>query len=315
MGARNATAGLVLGALAAAGCYGDPVGGPPYRAEIIDLVEIDPGTGEPEFALATREFSFLDDLESLSPELRVYRGGTLRIREIAGSVVQDGSFSDPGAPDLRYTSDGGVAVARDYPTLAMLSAYYQYERVLADLERVTGFTLDELADRVGQIQVFFEPAIEVEADTADQTVVQKFNAFYVPGNQQFGLAQRSELERVPLAVNRQVIAHEFGHALFEQTFQRNQREDCDPDREAQNASDPLFAGRFSVEYAISGINEGYADFISFAYTGGTNPVAALPVPSVDERDMERTEFSFSQLVMSDDACRGRFYCIGTLFAR
>jgi hypothetical protein len=300
----------------AAGCYVGEAEGPPFRAQIIDTVDIDPETSEPSFSLVTREFSYLEDLDSLEgPELRLFRGGTLYVREIAGSLAVDGRFVGAESPRLRYVTDGGVAIARDYPTLAMLSAYYQYERVIEDLERVTGLAPSELAEQMGQIEVFFEPAIRTEDASAAGEIVPKFNAFYVPGLKQFGLAQRSELENVPLSVNRQVIAHEFGHGLFELTFDENDLPDCDPERAEDNEADPLFPGRFSLEYAISGMNEGFADFISFAYTGGTNAIAALPFSSAAERDFASSEFEFSDLEGDEPACLGSFYCIGTLFAR
>jgi hypothetical protein len=295
------------------GCDGE-LEGPPYRAQIIDIVSIDPSTSEPTFSLVTREFALLDDLDGLAaPQLRLFRGGTLYLREIAGSVVIDGRIEGAESPRLRYLVDDGVAIARDYPTLAMLSSFYQYERVIVDLERVTGLTSEELFAAMGQLEVFFEPAIRAEDELGDSELVMKFNAFYIPGLQQFGLAQRSRLEEVPLSVNLQVIAHEFGHGLFELTFFENDYEDCE--ERPSNEGNPFFPGRFSVEYAISGFNEGFADFISFAYTGGTNPVITIPFDSVVERDMAATTFRFADLGGSGSACGGAFYCIGTLFAR
>jgi hypothetical protein len=307
-------AALALAVSAVLGGCDAALEGPPYRAQIVDLVGIDPSTSEPTFSLVTREFSLLDDLDGLSaPQLRLYRGGTLFLREIAGSVVIDGRIEGAESPRLRYLVDDGVAIARDYPTLAMLSAYYQYERVIVDLQRVTGLTGEDLFDAMGQLEVFFEPAIRAEDELGDAELIMKFNAFYMPGLQQFGLAQRSRLEEVPLSVNLQVIAHEFGHGLFELTFFENDHQDCE--ERSGNAGDPFFPGRFSIEYAISGFNEGFADFISFAYTGGTNPVISIPFDSVVERDMARTSFRFAELGGVEPPCGGEFYCIGTLFAR
>ncbi len=306
---------FVLATAALAGCY-DAAEGPPFRAQILDMVALDPATREPDYALVTREFRFLDDLDALSsPELRLVRGGTLLAQEVSGSVVI-GRFEGAKEPRPRYIVQDGVAVARDYPTLAMLSAYYQFERVLADLERMTGFDIAEVASSIGQLEVYFEPRLRFETDEVSGEEISRFNAFYLPGRKQFGLAQRSRYETLPLAVNRQVVVHEFGHALFELTFFEDDVQDCEPDRIAE---DPMSLDRFHVEYALSGFNEGFADFLSFAYTGSTNPLVALGFESLTERDFAEPDFRFEELSDSpfdegEPGCAGVFYCIGTLFA-
>ncbi len=43
-----------------------------------------------------------------------------------------GIFSGGGNPTLRYRVKNGVAVARDYASLAQMSAYYQFDRVFSE---------------------------------------------------------------------------------------------------------------------------------------------------------------------------------------
>jgi hypothetical protein len=315
----KAAISFVAAAVVSSGCLDYELDGPPYRAQIVDVVDIDPETSRPSFALAVREFALLEDLDTLSsPELQVLRGGELLIREVPGGFVADRMTADPNAR-LRYVDDNGVAVARDYATLAMLSAYYHYERVLLDLERVTGITLNELGNRFGTVEVFFEPAFRTVGSDIDERDVFKHNAFYLPGARQFGIAQRSPNENVPFAVNPMVTAHEFGHALFELTFDHSSPGSCNPTVVEENEEDPLFPGRFRVEYAISGMNEGFADFVSFAYLGATNALAE-PSVATAERNFAAPDFAFGDLIPPEDddswvpPCFGQFYCMGTLFA-
>src|SRR4029453_15700665 len=109
-------------------------------------------------------------------------------------------------PDLRYAMDGDVAVPLDYPTLAMFSAYHSFERVMASLEPLTGSSIEVWAAPWPKIDVFFEPRIQSEEGTS----IGKLNAFYLVGQKQFGLMQRSELEVVPLGASLLRVAHEFG---------------------------------------------------------------------------------------------------------
>jgi hypothetical protein len=152
------------------------------------------------------------------------------------------------------------------------------------------------------------------------------NAFFFPEGWQFGLARSSERERVPLAADGRVIAHELGHAIFDLAFFGGEREPCDRDAAASNEQDPWFPGRLPLDFTISGLNEGFADWISFAVSGGADPIASIIVPSSDELDVEvprrlltEDNFRWSQIDKFDERpadarCRG-FYCIGTLFAR
>ncbi len=304
MNERPLTLGVAL--LVASACGSPDPGAPPYRIEVVDVTTIDPATGASSFELAERELTTVDDLNRLSGRyFTLRRGGTLTARDVAGSIVLDAEFNNGKSPDLRFDIVDGVVVALDYSTLAMLTASYQLEQVMLSLERTIGVSADSItAD--GTYELLYEPTFRQQGDV-DATVQIKFNAFYLPGARQFGLARRSRFEEVPLSANRCVLAHEFGHALFEIAFFGNLAEDCDEN--AQN-SDPLFTGRLSTEYAMRGMNEGFADIISFANTGGIDVLSGTGFSS-DDRALIGTVFNFPDR----SNCDGEFYCIGTLFAR
>ena len=310
------TAALLACSALLGACAAEEDPGPPYRAEVLELVATDPETGASSFALVESELDRLDDLDRLEgPDLAVRRGGELIIREINGSVVIDGRFEAPGRPGLRYAVEDGVVVPLDYPTLAMLSAYHQFSGVLDQVEAVASISVDEFVSRVGPIEAFFEPRIRMEQGVGATATV-KLNAFYMAETKQFGLAQRAGVEGVPLAANPKVIAHEFGHALFDQLFFEGAQRLCS---EEEVADDPLSASRLGAEYAISGFNEGTGDFVSFAMTGSASALqevvrSDLADELAEDRNLILDNFVYDDLQGPDRPC-GTFYCIGTLWAR
>ena len=207
----------------------------------------------------------------------MYRGGELEVELLSGSVVLEGRFTSGGAPRLRFDVEDGVVVAKDYPSLIMLSAYRQFDVALEAAGTATGISAERIASELGLVEIYFEPAITISGDVSGQQVI-KLNAFYVEGQGQFGLAQRSSLETVPLGANLLVIAHEVGHSLFELSFFEGTAGEC---------VDGTGPGRLTVEFAIRGINEGYADFVSFAVTGATNLLADLEALVGDDRSFRQ----------------------------
>jgi hypothetical protein len=281
---------------------------PPYRALVIDLRAVDPDTGAGSFEVAPRELATVTDLDALDgAHLRMFRGGSIRVRQIGPTVVGSGlDHGDP--PDLRYDVRDGTITAVDYSTLAMLSAYHAYERLFGELPRVLGLSIEQLDGEGAQFAAFFEPETIVETTVATVSSTARGNAFYV-GNRRWGLAPPAQYERAPLVTDLRVLAHEFGHFVFERQFDAGHPAACAPD--AAGNADARFPGRLDAEYAIDGLNEGFADLVSFAVTGGINPVADLAL-AIPERSL-RSTFVWDDL--TGDACRQGYYCIGTLFAR
>jgi hypothetical protein len=289
---------VLAGALGA--CVDDP--GPPYRAEVLSYSGFDLEEERSRYELGVRDLGSLDDLETLDGRwFRLHRGGELVVREVDGELIDDGRFTGGDQARLRYQLEGDVLIPRDYTSLGLLSAFHEMEQVFAALEEATGVSADDLTAG-GRFDVFFEPRIKAESGSATL----KANAFFVPGARQFGLARRSAIETVPLAVDRLVLAHEVGHALFQQLFFAGGSPECEPGAVTVLA-------RLDHEYVIAGFNEGFADWISFSITGATNPLASLPFAG-DARSLTGARFGFRDLG-DDRTCDGRFYCIGTLLSR
>jgi len=244
-----------------------------------------------------------------------------------GDNIVAGDFAGGNAPDLRYLVEDGVAVPRDYATLLMFSAAYQFEHISAGLRLASSPSTRAALDAHGSLETIFAPTMILHANGLDAKVQENTNPFFFPGGWQFGLAQSSPQERAPLAADARIIAHEMGHAVFQLSFFHGENGTCKATDARENADDPWFEGRLEEELAIGGLNEGFADWMSFAITGGTNPIESLTIPedpdiaqNIPERVLTEDNFRWTQILKEDGKvrdntrCRGK-YCLGTLFAR
>jgi hypothetical protein len=278
---------------------------PPYKAVVLAFTGKG-STGKAEFALEERTFRTMTDFNELDGTyLKIRRGGKLTIKEIDGSLVTTGRFSGGESPGLRYQVKGGAAIALDYSTLAMLSAFYQFDQIYSTVEETLGVPPSQLQTSLsnGKHSVLFEPEITFSEAGTDISAGQKLNAAFNPLDKTFILFQRSPVEVVPLAANFQVMSHEFGHFVFDHSFYGGKY-----DKEL----------RWTDEWAVNGINEGFADFISWTFSDVTDVLrSSFDIESVaDERDFANSKFVFQDLADEDSsACKGSFYCVGSLFAR
>ena len=279
---------------------------PPYAAQVLVLNTAERADLPATYSLGDRSFSTLESLEKLEGRyFSVVYGGELSISDVEGSQVSKPSFKGGKSPLLRYNIEEGAIVPRDYTTLALLSAFYQLEQVFLNLESLLGVAADTFLSINGKMKVLFEPSIVLRSGDTSAEVVIKLNAAYVPGDKQFVLFRRSAVEEVPIGLNLQVIAHEFGHAAFEQAFFKNQFDEC---------------SRFAREHDIKGINEGFADVLSWASTGSADVLrGSFSIPEIaDARNFSNLKFSYDDLFdnfgTEEKKCDGGIYCIGTLFA-
>ncbi|MBM3383168.1 MAG: hypothetical protein FJY29_12125 [Betaproteobacteria bacterium] len=304
----------------AGGCAMDSSSAPkPYKAEVIDHLPPTTERGE-QWLVAPRNLSLLEDIDTLQSNFfSVNLGGVIKISSNFGSLVSAELDSTSNRGRLRYTVKNGVIIPRDTSSLLALSSFYAFERTINALKASTGLEPQSLKEKInGPFNLYFEPTI-LEKDGAHKSFYTiKFNAAFNSENNQFYLFRRSEIESIPFSANIKVISHEFGHALFKTSFNQNTVENCTLPNEAElqtRREDKFFRGRWSLEYAISGLNEGFADFHSYVVTSSADIFAELnPAIANNSRALNGIKFNFSQLG-NDSACAGRFYCIGTLFAR
>jgi hypothetical protein len=309
LGSTKATTSLLLTAAISllAGSCGErkySMNGP-FNAVVLAFTGTN-ASGSAEFALTEKQFRTLTNFNDLDGTyLTMKRGGQLTIRQINGSIVQSENFSGGASPVLRYKVKSGAALALDYSTLAMLSAYYQIDEIYSTLEDKLGITPAVLQANLpgGKHTMLFEPEIKITGAGSEVAAGIKLNAAFSPTDKKFLLFQRSPIEAVPLAANFQVLTHEFGHFVFDYSFYAG-------------VSDSK--NRWNDEWAMSGINEGFADFVSWSFTNSSDILrSSINIKKVaDERDFAKTTFTFEDLSGLDPvACTGKFYCVGSLFAR
>lgn len=294
----------------------------PYRAEVINFVS--PTATENEFwEIETKELITLEDVERVRGKyFEVITDGNVKIDSASGSLAIATSSKNENSL-LRAKNRDGVIVPRDSLALYSLSAFHAFEELLLNLEAVIPLNADGLLSENGApLKIFMQPSL-IEKSGLSQTIfTPKLNAAFNPENNDFYLLKSSELEKIPLAANKKVIAHEFGHLLFKRAFDGGKSDNCKSSTEsvkAERLKNKTFPERWSVEYSISGLNEGYADFVSFMFTKSEDTVKdafsdALSSREKNSRSLSGPSFTFDQL-SSDETCSERFYCIGTLFAR
>ncbi|MEN9825412.1 MAG: hypothetical protein RI953_1157 [Pseudomonadota bacterium] len=291
----------------------------PYRAIVVNFVPgVAPAQGT--WEMGEKILSTLEDPDTMKgAHFDILTGQKLSIDATVGSLVSGKITGNSTGAAVRYDVKNNVIVARDTSTLLLFSTFHAFEKMFDSLESISGLKVETLKNAIGgKYKIYFEPTIEEGSSQSNARLTFKLNAAFYSEADNFLLFRRSELEKVPLAANIKVISHEFGHALFKYSFFEQKSERCSAVNEneiAANTSNKFFPGRFATEFAISGFNEGYSDFNSYAVTGDVNPIeGSLEIEDLDKRSLAGKAFTFSQL-KNTDVCDKKFYCIGTLFAR
>jgi hypothetical protein len=286
------------------------------RAEVVALDGIDPTTGAASYSVAARELPGLVDLRAMrGTSLQLIGAPTLEFPATVGdaATVDCPPVEVTAAPlALRWTLVDDVVVPRDYDTLVALSVYHELEQVLTDATELLGWPRGALL-RGEPLPVWLRPALAA----GDQAQTLRSNAFYFGCLHGFGIAAPSRAEQQPIAVDRAVLSHEFGHLIWGQTFEQGDGA-CDPDEAAANQADPLFPGRLATEAAVRGFNEGIADLTAFAMVGATDILGqAFDGDTwVGDRALVPSVPAYQAFTFDDrEACDHSFYCIGTLLAR
>jgi hypothetical protein len=294
------------------GCINTEPSSTPYGVEVLSLTSKDPITGGGRYALRSVSFPALQSIDPLHDN---------DFRFIAESVVDVDALSkisDPNqlsataraepsyVPRLRYLD--GTLVPRDLVSLQVMSAYGALRDAADAIPAVTGMPSAAILPANG-LQVWIKPSFRQGALTARM----ESNAFYLPYTDSFGLVDFSSLERRPVGALIPIITHEFGHHLFHRSFTQTDGV-CDG-----TGTDGNYPGRFANDVSIAGINEGFADWISFIITGTTNvlfdafsdSVGRPATRAIDVRTAVVVRFDYQTLSL----CGSSYYCLGTLFAR
>lgn len=286
-----------------------------------DVVSFDPASVQavsdaPKFIYGPQTFSRITDINALSgSRLKMLQGGDLEIQETLGSVILSNQFGGFTIPNLDYRIANGIVKPTTSKSLTMLSAIYNFDTLVGAVESLTGIPENEFFKTSADLSVIYHPAVKV---TAGGEVVKKYettNAAYLAGSNQFALFMPGREEQVAMAYNAQIIAHEFGHSIFERSFFNNKFDRC---TKGNYVEQKLFPGRLEQEFTVRGLNEGFADFVSFVWTGSGNILqSSLGIsPATRERNFALIGFDYDDYSYSgSDICTGGYYCLGTLWAK
>ena len=265
----------------------------PFRAEILAS---DSGF----YQLQVVQFETLLDVASVSGSLgRVEAGATLDISsdidEIIKSTNPNAIYSDRGAGlKIDYYTDNGVIIPENFSSMEVLGLYYSYEKTVRFWQE--NFNLDLAVS--GFPSLYYNPKLQDRSQGSSTEVTLALNAAYLSGVKDFWFFKTSPQEKVPVKMNFGVIAHEFGHYIFDLYFA-----DFDP-----RAYDTT---TYTNEYFLSALNEGLADYFSFMVTGSVAEFGA----SLDElEEQRRLPVAWTSATLNDSNCTGGFYCNGSLLA-
>ncbi|MEN9529479.1 MAG: hypothetical protein RI932_1352 [Pseudomonadota bacterium] len=292
-------------------------GGEKITADVLSMSSTAPSSPgqSPSFEYGPKTFALIDDLENLKGAgLSMLQGGDLEIFERTGTIFSNAFFVGGTKPVLEYRLADGVVKSKSSKSLAMLSSMYQFDSLVNELEKISGISQAEFRSRFGDFQVLFQPSIVLNANGEQIRKYETTNAAYVAGARQFALFKTSDLEKIPLSFNPQIISHEFGHSIFEYSFFDGKYQNCSLADAAEDLK--VFKGRLELEYIVRGINEGFADFVSFVWTGSSNILESSlgTGKGTDERNFVLSNFDYSSIGTEASRCKGQFYCVGTLWA-
>lgn len=291
----------------------------PYQAVVMNFVPgVAPAKGT--WEMNTKTLSTLEDPDSLKgTNFEIVTGQKFTIDASVGSLISGRFTGQSSGAVVRYDVKNNTILARDTSTLLLFSSFHTFEKVFEKIEATTGLTAESIKNSIGgKFKIYFEPTIEDGDSQSKLRLSLKLNAAFYSEEDNFLLFRRSELEKIPLAANLKVISHEFGHALFKNSFFEQKNTKCSATSNGEiesNSKDKFFPGRWETEFSISGFNEGFSDFNSYVNTGDNNPIEdSIDFDDLSKRSLAEKNFTFSQL-SSSQFCNKKFYCIGTLFAR
>ncbi len=215
--------------------------------------------------------------------------------EIIATANPDGLYRTRGHEvEIDYTVKGDVAIPLNFTSMELLALYYNFEKTVLFWENNLQLPIAES----GLPRVFYNPSLSVSQEGVSSEISIVMNAAYLSGIRDLWFFKTSAKERVPVKMNLGVVAHEFGHFIFDYRFAK-----LDP---------KAYESEFSTnEYLLSGLNEGLADFFSYMVTGQADEFGKSLPQIANERNLP-ISWTYSTLREAD--CQGGFYCSGSILA-
>jgi len=265
----------------------------PIRAEIV-------ASENGVYQLREVAFQTLTNLQHMRGTIGALQGGAslnvlADIAEIIKSDKPDDIYQERGKPvNLDFLTRDGLVIPKNFKSMEMLGLYYAYERTILYWRDVMGIDFEQN----GYPSIYYNPSFTASEQGQKTEVVLALNAAYLSGAKDFWFFKTSRREKIPVKMNYGVVAHEFGHYIFDKFFAEFDSLFYESDFELNSSQ-------------LSGINEGISDFLSFLVTESVDEFAA----SLDELgNFRRMPVAWRLNTLEDSGCEGGFYCKGSLLA-
>lgn len=257
--------------------------------------------GSSGFEYKVVDFKYLTDAVHMEGSIANIRGGTLVDADLSNDDVihgdEDTVFAKKGARvRIDYTVKDGVILAKNNDSLEMLSLYHQFELIVDFWITNYNFTLEE----IGKFTIHYEPALSANLDGLKIASSPRLNAAYFNGLGDFLLFKTSPLEKIPLKLNIAVLAHEFGHKIFDIRF-------------AQRSSAFVFDNTiFKTRRELNATNEGLADYFSWLLVQNTDLFTRSLDSQIFKERIIPVSWTNKTLDENPDVCTGSYYCKGSI---
>ncbi len=215
--------------------------------------------------------------------------------EIIAASNPDGLYRKRGQTvHLDYIVKNGTVIPQSFASMEMLGLYYNFERTVMFWQEQLGLDFTS----IGLPRLFYNPSLSRSKNGQEEKISEVMNAAYLSGIKDLWFYQTSPREKIPVKMNFGIVAHEFGHYIFDYAFAK-----FEPAAYETNL--------LSNSELLSGMNEGIADFFSYMVAGNAKEFAK----SLPELEAERSlPVSWTLSTLRSAACEGGHYCRGSILA-
>ena len=214
------------------------------------------------------------------------------------------SFGHVGKTSLQGSIKNNVVYPHTGSSFEMLTVLWILEKSYSTALRVFHQIQPNLRKQLaqaGKLPVLYHPNLETAGfNFSNEARDNAFFALLTNKRPCIILVPSTTVTKVPLASNIQILAHEFGHYIFSIIFPFNEIHET---------------------FLIQGLNESFADFMSFAVTENTNILGGMlykddVIKIGHQRNFSLAPFTLKDHIENDNICHKthKHCCHGTAIA-
>jgi hypothetical protein len=215
----------------------------------------------------------LDDLGEMRGAAARLVGGATLVQTGGVDGVRGGS-----SPSCWFVESNGVQLPTDFDSLAMASAYHGLERARAFFSG-----LGAPPEALTAVEVLYSPRFDAGLGLIPQFWEFTDNAAYVSSYDGFLLVPHVLIQGVPFFTNQGVLAHEYGHRVFQALV-------------LAGTDDPLIDNG-----ALQGLNEGLSDVFGGTITADPDYIAPSMGDATIAREVIDRDMSVPRVYTDADA--------------